>query len=150
MKQEGEPLSASCGTPETVKYSKSELWLSNKLYTWDIYSQSHLFTNTGVALLVTRIPPSQKSVVWDLQKETDLWPGSYSPLCWAQLSVAGPPALWAVVVAVLGVDRAVGVVMQGLDAAHRPHLVPRLPAGFAARLPFSCDPSGGMKAEWAE
>lgn len=127
------------------------VWAINKqLYMRAIYSQSHLFTNTGVALLVMLILPRQKLFVWDLQKDTDLWPGSYSPLCWAQLPVAGPPALWAVVVAVLGVDRAICVVVQGLDAAHRPDLIPCLPTGFAARLPFPCYPSGLVKREWAE
>lgn len=94
-------------------------------------------------------PPllQKKLAAWDTQDETDLWPGSYSPLRWTELPVARPPALGTVVVAVLGVNRPICVVVQGLDASHRSHLVSCFPTALAARLPFSCNPSGGGKRE---
>lgn len=87
----------------------------------------------------------KKLVAWGPQKKTDLWPGPYSPLCWTKLPVARPPAFWTIIVAVLGVNRPICVVVQRLDASDRSHLVSCFPTTFAARLPFSCNPSVSAK-----
>lgn len=72
-----------------------------------------------------------------------LGPGADSPLGGAGVTVAGPPGLRPVVIAVLVVDDPRAVVVQRLDAADRAHLHPRLAAGLAAVLPLVRHPAGG-------
>lgn len=75
-----------------------------------------------------------------------LGPGPSPPPPRAELTVAGPAALRAVVIAVFGVHGAGGVVVQGLNAADGAHLHASSPTALTARLPFTGDPPAG--AEW--
>lgn len=66
----------------------------------------------------------------------NLRPRSGPPLGRTWDSVTGPPALWLLPAAVLAVDRAVGAVMEELNAANGPDLKAQAAAGFGTMLPF--------------
>lgn len=70
-----------------------------------------------------------------------LGPGPGFPGRGAGRPVAGAPALGAIPAAELGLDRAVGAVRKGLDAAHRAELVARIPTRLGAVLPLICCPA---------
>lgn len=65
-----------------------------------------------------------------------LTPGPRFPLGWAGHSVTRPAALGSVAHTVLAVHRAVGAVMEGLEAAHGAKLVAGTPTSFGAMLPL--------------
>lgn len=77
---------------------------------------------------------------------TYLGPGSGPPPTRTELTVAGSAALRPGVVAVLRVHGAGGVVVQGLDTAHRASLRACAPTALAAWLPFARDPP--VRAQW--
>lgn len=75
-----------------------------------------------------------------------LIPGPCFPLGWAGDSVTGPAALRSLPQAVLAVHRAVGTIMEWLQAAHSAELVAGVAAAFAAVFPFLCCPAVGARA----
>lgn len=74
---------------------------------------------------------------------THLVPRPRFPRGRAGHSVAGPAALGPVARAVLAVHRAVGAVVERLEAAHRAQLVAGSAAGFGAVLPLFRRPAAG-------
>ena len=75
---------------------------------------------------------------------THLVPRPRFPLGRAGHSVTGPAALRPVARAVLAVHRAVGAVVERLEAAHRAQLVAGSAAGFGAVLPLFSRPAAGV------
>lgn len=72
-----------------------------------------------------------------------LGPGARPPLCGAGQAAAGPARLGPLPGAVLGVQGAVGAILQALHALHRPRLHPQLAAGLAAGTPLLGHPAAG-------
>lgn len=98
-------------------------------------------------------PQSHPSLVSGLRTQgrgtAHLGPGSGPPPTRAQLSVAGPAALGSSVIAVLGVHRAGGVVVQWLNTAHGANLHACPPTAPTARLPLARDPPARAHSTWS-
>lgn len=116
---------------------KPELWPGGQeLYQWN-------------GCLAQTFPSS----VWGqghwVKRTAYLGPGPSPPPPRAELTVAGPTGLRTVVVAVFGVHRAGGVVVQGLNTAYGAHLHAASPTALTARLPLTGDPPAGWSGKWS-
>ena len=87
-------------------------------------------------------PPTLRSMA---QAQHHLIPGSCFPLSWTGHSVTGPAALRTVSQAVLAVHRAVGAILQWLEAAPGAQLVPGAATASATVLPFIRCPAVGAR-----
>lgn len=76
---------------------------------------------------------------------THFIPGPCFPLGGAGDSVTGPAALRTLPQTVLAVHRAVGTIMEGLEAAHSAELVARGAAALATVFPFFRCPAVGAR-----